>query len=143
MSYETDCPFCNPNKDHNQKIVFENKTCFFLQHDKEQEVLEGSGVIVPKLHRVNVFDLTKEEWSDTYGLLHQAKEYLDAEFAPDGYTLGWNVGEASNQSIGHCHLHVIPRYNDEPLAGRGLRHWLKQPENKRSKDAIKSVTTSF
>jgi diadenosine tetraphosphate (Ap4A) HIT family hydrolase len=37
----------------------------------------------------------------------------------------------SNQFIFHCHLHVIPRYNDEPLAGKGVRYWLKQPENKR------------
>jgi hypothetical protein len=28
-------------------------------------------------------------------------------------------------------LHVIPRYADEPLAGRGIRHWLKQENNRR------------
>lgn len=136
MSYEETCPFCNPDKDHNQKIVFVNQTCYFLQHAEEQDVLEGSGVIVPKQHRATTFDLTNEEWHDTYELLHQAKKYLDTEFAPDGYTLGWNVGEASNQSIRHSHFHVIPRYSDEPLAGKGLRHWLKQPENKRSKNAV-------
>lgn len=131
MSYEENCPFCNPNKDRNQQIVLENKTCYFLQHVKEQDVLQGSGVIVPKQHRILAFDLTKEEWTDTYELLQQAREYLDKQFAPDGYTLGWNVGDASNQSVKHSHFHVIPRYNDEPLAGKGLRHWLKQPENSR------------
>jgi histidine triad (HIT) family protein len=25
----------------------------------------------------------------------------------------------------HAHLHVIPRHKDEPLAGRGIRYWLK------------------
>lgn len=133
MAYEKNCLFCNPDKDHNQKIVFENKTCYFLQHGEEQDVLEGSGVIVPKQHRADTFTLTKEEWNDTYDLLQQAKEYLDKEFAPNGYTIGWNVGEASNQSVKHSHFHVIPRYNDEPLAGKGLRHWLKQPENRRNK----------
>lgn len=90
-------------------------------------------MIVPKVHRTTTFDLTKEEWMDTYELLHQAKDYLEQSYSPDGYTLGWNVGEASNQSILHSHFHVIPRYNDEPLAGKGLRHWLKKPENKRVK----------
>lgn len=127
------CPFCHPQADKDQKIVFENDTCYFLQHNTQQDVLEGSGVIVPKAHRDNTFELTKEEWNDTYELLQQAKEYLNDEFSPDGYTLGWNVGEASNQSILHSHFHVIPRYNDEPLAGKGIRHWLKQPENKRKK----------
>jgi diadenosine tetraphosphate (Ap4A) HIT family hydrolase len=32
----------------------------------------------------------------------------------------------------YAHLHVIPRYADEPLAGKGIRYWLKQPANKRS-----------
>ncbi|AQU79473.1 MULTISPECIES: HIT domain-containing protein [Planococcus] len=134
MSHDAECPFCNPSNDFNQKIIFENNSCYYLQHTEQQEVLQGSGVIVPKQHRTNTFDLTKEEWSDTYELLQQAKDYMESELSPDGYTLGWNVGEASNQSIKHSHLHVIPRFNDEPLAGKGLRHWLKQPENRRVRD---------
>ncbi len=50
MSYEANCPFCTPDQDENQMIIFENETCYFLQHLKEQDVLEGSGVIVPKIH---------------------------------------------------------------------------------------------
>ncbi|MEO2075099.1 MAG: HIT family protein [Bacillus sp. (in: firmicutes)] len=133
MCFEKNCPFCNPRQESEQHIVFENETCYFLQHNREQDVLEGSGVIVPKKHHANAFELTPEEWNDTYELLQKAKDYLDERFSPDGYTLGWNVGEASNQTILHSHLHVIPRYNDEPLAGKGLRYWLKQPGNKRGK----------
>ncbi|MGG3560664.1 HIT family protein [Neobacillus rhizosphaerae] len=133
MSYDKSCPFCHPHDDTDQKIMFENATCYFLQHKKEQDVLEGSGVIVPKKHHANAFALTPEEWNDTYELLQKAKDYLDETYTPDGYTLGWNVGEASNQTILHSHLHVIPRYNDEPLAGKGFRYWLKQPENMREK----------
>lgn len=87
MSYEVNCPFCNPEEDIDQNIVFENETCYFLQHGKQQDILEGSGVIVPKNHHINAFELTKEEWADTYELLQSAKEYLDNEFSPDGYTL--------------------------------------------------------
>jgi diadenosine tetraphosphate (Ap4A) HIT family hydrolase len=133
MSYDETCPFCNPQKDKDQNILFENETCYLLQHNKQQDVLEGCAVIVPKKHHANAFDLTKNEWNDTYELLQDAKEYLDKEFSPDGYTLGWNVGEVSNQCIFHSHFHVIPRYNDEPLAGKRVRYWLKQPQNKREK----------
>ncbi|MDQ0483931.1 HIT family protein [Guptibacillus hwajinpoensis] len=133
MTYQENCPFCDPLKDKEQTILFENETCYLLQHTKQQDVLEGCAVIVPKEHHADAFELTKQEWNDTYDLLQNAKEYLDKEFSPDGYTLGWNVGEASNQTIFHSHLHVIPRYNDEPLAGKGVRYWLKQPENKREK----------
>jgi len=88
-------------------------------------------VIVPKEHRPTTFDLTLQEWKDIHEALHRAKDYVDEHFHPDGYTLGWNVGLVSNQTIPHAHFHVIPRYKDEPHAGKGLRHWLKQGNNRR------------
>lgn len=131
MSYEKTCPFCHPEKDSEQNIIFENASCYFLQHNNEQDILVGSGVIVPKKHHANAFELTQREWNDTYELLQKAKGFLDEKCKPDGYTVGWNVGKVSNQFIFHSHLHVIPRYNDEPLAGKGIRYWFKQPENRR------------
>lgn len=122
------CPFCHPQLDPSQTIIAENKTCYFLMHDREQDVLVGSGVIVPKQHRATTFDLTPFEWHDTCTLLHEAKVFLEETYGPDGYTLGWNVGTASNQTVPHAHLHVIPRYTAGPHAGKGLRHWLKRPE---------------
>ncbi|TCI51982.1 HIT domain-containing protein [Exiguobacterium sp. SH1S21] len=124
----SNCPFCHPHLDPYQRIIAENDTCYFLMHDREQDVLVGSGVIVPKQHRATTFELTPTEWSDTYTLLHDAKSFLEETYGPDGYTLGWNVGTASNQTVPHAHLHIIPRYADGPHAGKGLRHWLKRPE---------------
>ncbi|MFS0861162.1 hypothetical protein [Fredinandcohnia sp. 179-A 10B2 NHS] len=46
MSYDENCPFCNPHKDPEQNIVFENENCYFLQHNLQQDVLEGCGLIV-------------------------------------------------------------------------------------------------
>ena len=128
---ETVCPFCYPQRDPYQHIILENETCHFLQHDQHQDVLEGSGVIVPKAHRPTAFDLTENEWTDLRALLLQARAYLGERYHPDGYTLGWNVGSVSNQEIPHAHFHVIPRYADEPHAGKGIRYWLKQEDNRR------------
>jgi diadenosine tetraphosphate (Ap4A) HIT family hydrolase len=123
------CPFCLVNNDEEQQVVLSNDHCMFLQ--KPQEVLIGSGVIVPRRHCETVFDLTEEEWHNTLQLLRVVKDYLDERYCPDGYNVGWNVGQVGGQEIFHAHLHVIPRYGDEPLAGKGIRYWLKQPENKR------------
>jgi len=125
------CPFCNPEKDSQQQLLFENKYCRYLQHPDHQTILEGSGLIVPKTHRQTVFDLTPEEWEATYELMQQVKLYPDDHYAPDGYTLGWNVGEASNQSIPHAHFHILPRFADEPFAGKGIRALFKSEENRR------------
>jgi histidine triad (HIT) family protein len=50
---------------------------------------------------------------------------------PDGFNVGWNCGPVGGQVIPHAHLHVIPRFADEPYAGKGIRHWLKQESNRR------------
>ena len=109
--------------------MLENQQCLFLQ--QPQPVLVGSGIIIPRRHCVTVFDLLPDEWSATKRLLMEAKEQLDQVHRPAGYNVGWNVGTVGGQEIFHVHLHVIPRFADEPYAGRGIRYWLKQPSNAR------------
>ena len=122
-----DCPFCLlQNK---EEIVLQNEHCLFLQRD--EPILIGSGLIVPRRHCRTAFDLNSNEWNATHALLHEAKKLIDKKFNPDGYSLGWNCEAIAGQEIFHVHLHVIPRYADEPLAGRGIRYWLKQEENRR------------
>jgi len=112
-----------------QTVVLHNDLCLFLQ--KPEPVLRGSGIIVPRAQRETVFDLIPEEWQATYDLLQHVKTHLDAKLSPDGYNVGWNNGTAAGQTVFHVHLHVIPRFADEPRAGRGVRFHIKQPENRR------------
>lgn len=129
-----DCMLCNLNLMPTQRIILSNEYCLFLQLeevDKKGIQLEGSGLIVPRAHRETAFDLTQEEWNATYTLLQEVKKYIDEKFEPVGYNLGWNCGEVGGQHIFHAHFHVIPRYKDEPLAGKGIRHMLKSKENER------------
>lgn len=121
------CPFCNPDTN---KIVLENDYAIFIQ--TEQPILIGSGLIIPRFHSETVFDLTEVEWCETYTLLQQVKTLLDEQYEPDGYNIGWNSGTVAGQDVFHAHLHVIPRFKDEPLAGKGIRWWLKQAENRRT-----------
>lgn len=44
----------------------------------------------------------------------------------DGYPLGWN-----DQGRLYAHLHVLPRFDDEPLWDQGVRSAIKLPENRR------------
>ncbi len=129
--YEKECPYCNLLADPEQQIIFETATCAYIQKPSEQTVLEGSGLIVPKRHAVDVFSLTAEEWIDTQELLMKAKVYLEERYGHDGYSVGWNTGKTGGQSIPHAHLHVIPRFADEPYAGKGIRYWIKQEANRR------------
>ena len=109
---------------------FENETMVAVRSNNlKNNTLIGSYVIIPKSQVETPFDLTEKEWNDSKLLMTELKEYLDKKYNPDGYNIGWNVGKVAGQEVAHAHMHIIPRYADEPLAGRGLRYWFKQPEN--------------
>ena len=103
--------------------MLENAARWFIQ--QPQPVLVGSDIIVPKQDRETVLDLTEAEWAATFDLLQRAKRQPDAEHDPDGYNVGRDNGAVAGQSVFHVHLHVIPRFADEPLAGKGMRYWIK------------------
>ncbi|KAA0546947.1 HIT domain-containing protein [Bacillus sp. BGMRC 2118] len=131
-----DCIFCHLKLVPEQNVLFRNEHCMFIQLQSVQEkgsLVEGSGLIIPLQHRETVFDLTREEWDATYSLLHKVKAFIDEQYKPQGYNLGWNCGEVGGQHVFHAHFHVIPRFEDEPLSGKGIRHLFKSQENERKK----------
>lgn len=120
------------NLESNEK-TFENDTMIAVKSNNlKNNTLIGSYVIIPKSQVGTPFDLSDKEWMDSKALLKELKEYLDEKYKPDGYNIGWNVGKVGGQEVAHAHMHVIPRYADEPYAGKGLRYWFKQPENIRA-----------
>jgi len=109
---------------------FENDTMVAVKSNNlKHNTMIGSYVIIPKSEVSSPFDLTDKEWNDSRELLLKVKKYIDETYNPDGYNIGWNVGAVAGQSVAHAHMHIIPRYADEPLAGKGIRSWFKQPEN--------------
>ena len=123
-----ECYCCNYKK-NKDKILFENDRAVCIA--VSDPVLIDSCVIIPIAHKQSPFDLTAEEWAATKELIDKAKQYLDDKCHPDGYNLGWNVGLVAGQIEFHSHMHLIPRFNDEPYAGFGIRHWFKSEENRR------------
>jgi diadenosine tetraphosphate (Ap4A) HIT family hydrolase len=126
------CTFCNLDPLRARAVFFlENELCvFFNLEDLEGDLLRGSGVIVPRAHRLTVFDLTPEEVTATFDLLAQARPLLDERYRPDGFNIGWNVYAAGGGDP-HAHMHVLLRFADEPMAGQGIRWPLRQPDNRR------------
>lgn len=69
------------------------------------------------------FDATRDEHLAILELIDTVKEALDVEFAPDGYNVGFNAGEAAGQTIHHLHVHIIPRFGgDVPDPRGGVRY---------------------
>jgi len=111
---------------------FENKYCIGVPSlNANNKTLIGSYVVIPKSYVNSPFDLSADEWAATKEIMYEIKQYIDTKYKPDGYNLGWNVGVAAGQEVEYAHLHIIPRFQDEPFAGKGIRHWLKKEENMR------------
>ncbi len=131
---EGDCVFCDLTQLRAADVCIENAFCLYASTRDPRDppdVLPGCGVIIPIAHRPSPFDFTPEEWTATHELLVKAKAAQDERLAPDGYTLIWNCGSEIGQPPLHAHLHVIPRFDDEPLADQGGRSAIKVPENRR------------
>ena len=124
-----DCPYCSLQAS-DPNVVFKDELVWFLRDRRYQGALKHSGVIIPVAHRETVFDLTDSEVAATFELLRRVKVMIDAEFSPDGYNIGWNCGSVGGQEVFHAHMHVIPRFRQEPLAGQGIRAHLKSEANR-------------
>ena len=112
---------------------FENDSMIAVKSNNlKNNTLIGSYVIIPKSEVGSPFELSDKEWADSKSLMLEVKNYIDNKYAPDGYNIGWNIGKVAGQEVAHAHMHIIPRFSDEPLAGKGLRYWFKQPENIRA-----------
>ncbi len=126
----TPCPFCDPPAE--QLIVVEGP-CYAMWTGA---LPEGSAMVLPLAHKATPFDLDTQEWEATHRLLRLLRQQVEDLHHPDGWNVGWNVQAVGGQSIPHAHCHLIPRYADEPFAGRGIRWWIKSEANRRGETPV-------
>ena len=85
-------------------------------------VSRGHTLVVTRRPVATWFDATLAEQSAVMSLVSEVRHLLSATLQPqpDGYNIGFDVGEAAGQAIRHLHVHVIPRYQKagaQSLAG--------------------------
>ena len=109
--------------------------CIFCEEPKEGSVIfdrlmwkavfdgypvsKGHTLIIPKEHVESYFDLSDAKKESLHYAIEEVKNYLDAKYHPQGYNIGINCGKAAGQTIPHCHIHVIPRYDGDVENPRG------------------------
>jgi diadenosine tetraphosphate (Ap4A) HIT family hydrolase len=108
------CLFCRQG---DNRVIGENGTCYARFDNFPAS--KGHIEIVPKRHVASLFALTPTERADALALLFEVHSKLEADYCPDGYTIGVNEGEAAGRSIPHLHIHLIPRYRGDVEDPRG------------------------
>ena len=110
------CLFCDTKK---SGVVYENNFAY-VSYDT-YPVSKHHCLIIPKRHIKDYFDLNNEELIACNELIKIIKkEILQKDKTVNGFNLGTNIGRSSGQSIFHCHLHLIPRREndvDNPQGG--------------------------
>lgn len=73
----------------------------------------GHLMIFPNRHIENIEDFTRDELIGMHRLTVLAIKILQKLYQPQGFNIGYNLGESSGASIRHLHRHIVPRYRNE------------------------------
>lgn len=113
------CPFCNLDS---SRFVLENDQAVVIYDG--YPVSPSHSLIIPKRHIGSFFSVTPAEQAALLQLLDEMRHLLVRERNPDGFNIGINDGEAAGQTVGHLHIHLIPRYRGDQPDPRGGVRWL-------------------
>lgn len=111
------CPFCD-----SEGAILRNGLAY-ARFDRNP-VSPGHMLILPLRHVSTWSDASPEERAAMLSLVDEAKRLLGEQRAPDGYSIGLDVGEAAGQTWMHLHLHLIPRYRGDLDNSRSGAHVL-------------------
>jgi histidine triad (HIT) family protein len=75
----------------------------------------GHALVVPRVHSRDLMDVSEEDLARTMAAARRLARRMDETLEPDGFNILNSCRPAAWQTIFHYHLHVIPRYEDDPL----------------------------
>jgi len=128
------CTFCEIDS---SRIANQN-TLAYVTPDK-CPVTNGHMLIIPKRHVNDYFGLDKSESSAIHDLILEEKEKLSEDASIEGYNIGLNCGEFADQTVFHCHVHLIHRRKENVKNPRGgVRHIISDKEDYKMQDLLKS-----
>lgn len=80
---------------------------------------KGHALILPKRHYNNISELPKALSEHIPSLAAEIGEAAKKGLKASGYNILINTGESAGQTVFHCHVHIIPRYDKD----RGILTW--------------------
>lgn len=75
----------------------------------------GHALVIPRRHTRNLLEIEPDELSAVTLAAQRLAKRVNERLAPDGINLLNSCGAAGWQTVFHFHIHVIPRYVDDPL----------------------------
>lgn len=109
-----DCIFCKiSNGDIPSYCLYEDDS-FKVILDIEPSS-NGHGLIIPKSHADNLFELSDDDSSKALLVAKKVSPAIKQVLGCDGINILQNNGEAAGQTVNHFHIHIIPRYKNDTV----------------------------
>jgi histidine triad (HIT) family protein len=111
---DPNCIFCKiiAGELPSQRIDEDERTVTFMDINP---ATRGHALVVPRRHAKDLLEISPEDLAATALAAQRAARLIHERLEPDGVNLLNSRGEAAWQTVFHFHMHVIPRYHDDPL----------------------------
>ena len=106
------CDFPKAGDDKEYKILHRGKFAYIIMNAYPYS--NGHLMVIPYRHTNDFTSLSEEEATEIMALGQLAIKALKKAYNPDGFNVGWNLGEVAGAGIAqHIHMHVVPRWNGD------------------------------
>jgi histidine triad (HIT) family protein len=111
---DPNCLFCKivAGEIPSQRIDEDERTVAFMDINP---ATRGHALVVPRAHAANLLEVEREDLEATVDAAQRLARTASERLGADGITLINSCGAAAWQTVFHFHIHVIPRYEGDPL----------------------------
>jgi diadenosine tetraphosphate (Ap4A) HIT family hydrolase len=113
------CPFCATLAVPDREIIERELVVAFRDAFPSAE---GHTLVIPRRHVGQVTQLTADESAALWALSTELLATI--EQSCDSVSIGINDGPQAGQTVGHVHLHLIPRHIGDVEDPRGGIRWV-------------------
>jgi ATP adenylyltransferase len=112
---EAGCVFCMAadSEDGEENLVFHRGEGVFMILNRFPYT-SGHVMCVPFMHVDRLQDLPRPVRIELIDMVNKAVKVLQAEYQPQGFNIGLNLGEVAGAGIAdHLHMHIVPRWGGD------------------------------
>ncbi|MDD3118815.1 MAG: HIT domain-containing protein [Victivallales bacterium] len=113
---ESRCFLCGKKDDFSspdeEMMVYRGDTAFVILNRFPYN--SGHLLVAPYRHIGDIAALDEAEQGELMRLTIRAKQTLERLMQPQGYNIGFNLGQSAGAGVAdHIHLHIVPRWNGD------------------------------
>jgi len=106
------CVFCDllvDGRDADNLVLHRGSHCYVVLNLFPYTT--GHVLVVANRHFGRLGDASSQELAAFMDLAQRSERALQAEYRPDGYNVGFNLGRSAGAGVAHhIHMHVLPRW---------------------------------